>query len=608
MTTSQNIQTDALDFAEIKENIKEYLRGQSQFTDYDFDGSAMSIFLDVLAYNTHYNALYTNLAINEMFLDSASKYSSAVSLAKTLGYTAKSVTSATAKINFTVYTSNYVESLILPAGTVFRASVGDEEFNFLTKTDVQAQGITTDGLTGRYDFLNVQLIEGTKLTKRYTISSQGTQCVITSREADISSLNVRVQDHATSSNFVGYGPADNFLGLTGSSTVFFLKQREDLYYEVYFGNDVIGKKLSPGNVVHLDYIISAGEAANGANNFVFSSSSNFSFERATIQVLTPAFGGASAESIDSIRFNAPRAYASQNRAVTVEDYKNMVYTNFPTIESLTAWGGQDNDPPIYGKVFIAAKPYGANVLTFEQKEQIVNFLKNTKGIVSVTPVLRDPEFLRVEVLSSVYYDRNVARKTVGEIKTSIINALVNYGSSLGKFGSNFRFSKAVSVIDGVDDSITSNITTVRVRKTVTPNYNKSARYVVKLNNAISRNAEGGSFYSTRFYHANITDRCYLKDNGNGAINMYSEDSAGTATLIKEVGAINYTTGTIDVSDISIAGVFDTLFEFVAIPLSSDIFPAREYIVELPESLINIQMIIDTSDTSVGNSYSFSNTK
>lgn len=608
MTTSQNIQTDALDFAEIKENIKEYLRGQSQFTDYDFDGSAMSIFLDVLAYNTHYNSLYTNLAINEMFLDSASKYSSAVSLAKTLGYTAKSITSATAKINFTVYTSNFVETLIMPAGTVFRASVADEEFNFITKTDVQAQGVTTDGLTGRYDFIEVELVEGTKLTKRYTISSQGTQCVIPSREADISSLVVRVQDNATSSNFVGYGAASDFLSLEGSSTVYFIKQREDLYYEVYFGNNVIGKKLSAGNVVHLDYLISSGPAANGANNFVFSSSSNFSFQRATVQLLAAASGGADAESIDSIRFNAPRAYASQNRAVTIEDYKNMVYTNFPTIESLTAWGGQDNDPPIYGKVFIAAKPHGSNILTFDQKEQITNFLKNSKGIVSVTPVIRDPEFLRIEIISKVYYDRNIARKSVGEIKTSVINSLVSYGSSLGKFGSNFRFSKAVSVIDGVDDSITSNITSIRIRKTVTPNYNKSARYIVKLNNALMHNTDGGNFYTTRFFHSNVSDRCYLRDNGASVIQMFSEDSAGTATYIKDVGKIDYTNGTIDVTDISVTGLFDTLLEFVVNPLSNDVFPAREYIVELPESLINIQMIIDTSETSVGNSYSFSNAK
>lgn len=592
--TSKNIRTDALDFNEIKDNIKEFLRGQSEFTDYDFDGSALSILLDVLAYNTHYNSLYTNLAVNEMFLDSANKYSSVVSLAKTLGYNAKSITSATAKINLTITTSTFIPTLVIPAGTVFRANVGNEEFNFISKSDVSAQGYTPDTISGIYRFYDIEIVEGYRLTKKYTFSASGNQFVIPNRLADISSVTVKVQENISSNNYTGFGTPENFLTVEPSSNVFFVKQREDLYYEIYFGNNTIGKALSPGNVVHISYLVSSGESANGANNFVYSSGLDFSFVSAVVELVSASSGGAPEEDIDSVRFNAPRAFASQNRAVTADDYKNILYTNYPSIETIATWGGQDNSPPVYGKVYISAKPYGANNFTVTEKENITNFLKNSKGVVSVTPVFVDPKFLRIELTSTVNYNKNTARRTAGEIQSLVKSSIDQYSSSLGKFGSTFRFSKVISLIDSSDDAITSNATSVRIRHTVSPIYNKNARYYVSLDNAIYKNPLGGAFYSTRFYTSSIDDRCYLKDDGAGKIFLYSEATTGEATKIKSVGKIGYSTGRIDVQELNITGLYDTLFEFVVIPEKNDIFPTREFIIQLPAELINISMQVDNN--------------
>lgn len=595
--TSRNIKTDALDFDEIKENLKEYLRGQSEFTDYDFDGSAMSILLDVLAYNTHYNSLYTNLAANEMFLDSARKYSSVVSLAKSLGYTARSVTSAKAKINVTISavdtTFNTTDYMVLPKGTAFTSTVGDQEFTFLTTTDTSAQSVNYDGTNNVFRFFDVELIEGSEYTKMYTVKDGG-EYVIPNLNADVSTVTVKVQDSSSSGVYVNYGLAQNILTVTGNSNVFFVKQREDLFYQIYFGNNTVGKSLSNGNIVHITYMISAGEAANKANRFTYSSGiENLTYTSIVTETISVSNGGSDIEPIDSIRFNAPRAFAAQNRAVTADDYKNILYTNYPNIGTITCWGGQDNDPPVYGKVFIAAKPSGGDVFTDDQKLEMTNFLKRSKGVISITPVFIDPVFLRVEIFSTVYYNANIARRTPGEMQGSIKDSIANYTSTLGQFGSTFRHSKVSALIDDSDDSIISNITKIRIRRSVTPIYNKSARYNISFGNPVYQNPAGGAFYSTRVYIGNYTNRCYLRDDGKGSVYLYEEDITGKAVNRGKYGTINYQKGTVSIPAMFVRGSYDPLFEFVFQPMSNDVVPLREYIIESPESLLNITMLPDS---------------
>jgi hypothetical protein len=609
--SNNNIRTDALDFDEIKDNIKEFLRGQSQFSDYDFDGSAMSILLDVLAYNTHYNSLYTNMAVNEMFLDSATKYSSVVSLAKTLGYTARSVTSARAKVNVIIETEDSNESLILPRGTIFRGSVGTEEFDFIVDTDYQAQNISGTITYGKYRFNDVVLIEGTLMNKRYT-NKEGVEFVVPSKQADMSTLTVKVQDHASSSNYVGFGKVESILNVDSTSNVFFVKQREDLYYEVYFGNGVIGKNISTGNVVHLNYVLSAGNSANYADAFAYSSGIGFDYTSVTVETVDTASGGSDVEDVESIRFNAPRAFSTQNRAVTIEDYKNILYSNYSYIDAITAWGGQENDPPIYGKVFISISPNAGFALTESQKEDIVNFLKNTKGVVSITPEIVDPKYIKVELTSNVYYNKNTTRRTPGEIQSIVKSSIESYAETLGKFGFAFRHSKINSLVTAADDAITSNITTIRLRVDVAPQYNKKFKYEVKLGNPIYQNPVGGSFYSTRFYinGSTITDRCYLKDDGKGSVLLYSENANGVAKYLMKVGTINYKRGIVLVTETNIKGLYDETLEFVFAPQSFDIIPVRQYIISMPSDLIKINMIVDSVETvgSTNTSYNFSSSR
>jgi hypothetical protein len=609
--SNNNIRTDALDFDEIKDNIKEFLRGQSQFSDYDFDGSAMSILLDVLAYNTHYNSLYTNMAVNEMFLDSATKYSSVVSLAKTLGYTARSVTSARAKVNVIVETEDSNDSLILPRGTIFRGSVGTEEFDFIVDSDYQAQNISGTINYGKYRFNDVVLIEGTLMNKRYT-NKEGVEFVVPSKQADMSTLSVKVQDHASSSNYVGFGKADSILTVDSTSNVFFVKQREDLYYEIYFGNGVIGKSINNGNVVHLNYILSAGNGANYADAFAYSSGIGFDYASITVETVETSSGGSDIEDVESIRFNAPRAFSTQNRAVTIEDYKNILYANYPYIDAITAWGGQENDPPIYGKVFISIAPSAGFTLTEAQKEDIVNFLKNTKGVVSITPEIVDPKYIKVELTSNVYYNKNTTRRTPGEIQSIVKSSIESYAETLGKFGFAFRHSKINSLVTAADDAITSNITTIRLRVDVAPQYNKKFKYEVKLGNPVYQNPVGGSFYSTRFYinSSTVTDRCYLKDDGRGSVLLYSENANGVAKYLMRVGTINYKKGIVAITETNIKGLYDEMLEFVFAPQSFDIIPVRQYIITMPSDLIKINMIIDSVETvgSTNTSYNFSSSR
>lgn len=608
--SNNNIKTDALDFDGIKENIKEFLRGQNQFSDYDFDGSAMSILLDVLAYNTHYNSIYTNMAVNEMFLDSAVKYSSVVSLAKMLGYTPRSVTGARAKVDVTVETTTSNNVVILQRGTVFRGTIGKKDFDFVVDTDYQAENISGTITSGKYIFRDVVLIEGTILSKRYE-NKDGAEFIVPNKNADMSTLSVKVQDNFSSSNYEAYGRADSIINVDDTSNVFFVRQREDLYYEIYFGNGVIGKNINNGNVVHLTYVVSSGEEANYANSFAYSRGIGFDADVSSIVTETKqrAGGASDIETVDSIKFNAPRFFSTQNRAVTIEDYKNILYSNFPYIDSITAWGGQENDPPIYGKVFISAAPYAGLKLIEEQKEEIVNFLKNTKGIVSITPEIIDPKYIKIELTANVYYNKNVTRRSVGEISTIVKNEIIEYAEGLGKFGLPFRHSRISSMIEHADDSITSNITTLKLRVDVPPQYNKNYKYEIRIGNPIKQDLSGGSFYSTRFYinSTTVTDRCFLTDDGIGNIKLYSEDNNGTSFYIRNVGTIDYNAGKITVKEVSIKGLYDEYLEFVVVPLSNDVIPVREFILTLPNNLININMIIDTIATigSTNTKYNFS---
>jgi hypothetical protein len=590
MSTKQ-IVVDELDFDLVKGNIKEFLKQQDVFTDYDFEGSALSVLIDLLAYNTLYGSFYNHLAINEMFLDSSSKYASAVSLAKSIGYTPRSTTSARARLDITI--SGVPENpttLTLPVGTLFRATVNDREFNFVTLTDY-----TAINNFGNFLFENVEVVEGTRLTKKYT-AANNLKYIIPNKQVDMSTLNVVVQDHISSSNFVKKTKVVDILNVKATDDVFFVKQREDMLYEVYFGNNVLGKSLTIGNVVNLEYMVSSGSIANGARRFVYSSGFRSDvFYNISVQQI--AIGGAEQETLEEIKFNAPRMYVSQNRSVTDEDFSVLIREQFPAVETLSVWGGQDNVPPVYGKVFIAAKPYDRELLLEDEKEQIVSYL-NTKKVATITPVILDPEFLRIQMEVNVYYDKNISRKTPGELGSLVRQTVLRYADTLSSFGTSFRFSRLSTMIDNTDPSIISNITSIRLRKVVEPLYNITTKYTIRFENPIYRDRDTGeTVWSTRFYIGAEQDRCYFKDDGDGNIDLYLENINGEARFYKTIGTVNYSTGTVEIVDVLIRGLYDQEIEVMCTPLSNDVVPIRQYLLSIPPELISVNVIADVESSS-----------
>lgn len=586
------ITTDELDFDLVKANIKDFLRSQSVFSDYDYEGSAMSVLIDLLAYNTVYNGVYNHLTINEMFLDSASKYSSAVSLAKTIGYTPKSSKSARAVINLTI--TGVPENptvLTLPAGTIFRATVGDREFDFQTITDH-----TASNNLGSFVYENITIAEGVSLSKRYTVADN-IKFVIPNRDVDLSTLDVFVQENTSSSNYQKFTKVEDILNVRSTDNVFFLKQREDTLYEVYFGNGVIGKALSSGNVVVLRYMLSSGSAANGARSFVYSSGfrSDVFYTVTTQQI---ALSGDEAETLESIKFNAPRMYVAQNRAVTADDYLVLLRERFTNIESMSIWGGQDNVPPVYGKVFITAKPTDRETFLEDEKQEMISYLTNGRNVATLTPVFLDPEFLRLQITANVYYNKNLSRKTPGEIATLVRNTILNYGDTLDRFGNSFRFSQLSTNIDNSDVSIISNITSLKIRKVIQPIYNTTTKYTIRLENPIYQDKDTGeTIWSTRFYIGAESDRCFFKDDGNGNIDLYLENTLGEARFYKTIGTVNYSTGVIEIVDILIRGLYDQEIEVMCTPLSNDVIPIRQYLISIPPELIEVNVIADTESAS-----------
>lgn len=582
----KQIKTDELDYEGILQNLKTFLQGQSQFDAYDFNGSAMSVLLGILAYNSHLNLLYTNMAINESFIDSASKRASVVSLAKGMGYTAKSARSAraTLSVDITLPITETPSYLTLPRGTVFNTVVGDSTYTFSTLTDY-----TASRLAGIYTFPSIEVAEGTLTYKSFTVAT-GTLFVIPNLAVDTSTLNVAVATTSSSSTIDKFYPVEDVLRVMATDNVYFMKQRDDMYYEVFFGNDAIGKALNNGNYVKMDYLISSGATANGANAFTYQSGFRPDVGIA-VTTIRAAYNGSAEEDIESIRFNAPRMWISQNRALTAADYENILLAKYPNIESIHAWGGQDNVPKVYGKVFITAKPYSGETFSSAEKQNMIDSLLSKRGVVSITPEFVDATFMNIEVGVNLYYNALISRKTAGELETIARNIVIDYGTSLNKFDSVFRYSKLSGLLDKSDLAVTSSVMTIRVRVPATPAYDLTHSYSKSLSNPIASNPAGGNLYTTRFYIPEFSDRCYIKDDGSGTLNLITEDSQGFPTVQYPVGTIDYA-GSWTVPALHITSLHDSTFEFVFVPASNDVVSNQSVITTIQTSLISVTAISD----------------
>ena len=611
---SKRIQVSELDFDQIKTNLKNFLRGQNQFSDYDFEGSGLSVLLDVLAYNTHYNALYTNLAVNEMFLDSASKRASVVSIAKSLGYTPISGTSARATVNMEITNpSSTPYSLTLPQYSPFSTVIDRKSYTFYNISEVTI--IPPDNV---YTFQNLVLVEGTPLNFKYTVT-EGQQYIIPNTNADMSTLKVRVQESSSSDTFTTFIPATSLVELASDSNVYFSKEIDNGLYEIIFGDGIISTSLNNGNIVHLDYFITKGSVANGARQFTYNGPTLIGGSP-VITTTGIASGGNEPETIDSIKYNAPRLYAAQNRAVTPDDYKALIYGSFPYIKSVSVWGGEDNNPPIYGRTFICPKPANANKLTNQQKSDITSTLLASRSVVSILPVIVDPEYINIALDVTVYYNDRKTTKTASQIASLVVDTIFAYDdSTLQKFDGIFRYSQLSRLIDLADSSIVSNITTVLMRRKVSPRYNVSAEYTLNMINPIfSAGVAEQAVASTGFYIKGSDQIHYLQDDGLGNVQLYyiiASNAAITGTtkfvVNSKIGTVDYANGILNIKNLTITALADIDWEITFKPQSNDVVSAYTQIAEIARDHLNVTAIADKTsngDLRGGKNYTFTSSR
>jgi len=478
---SNKLNVSDLDFDDIKTNLKTFLQNQPEFSDYNFEGSGFSILLDLLAYNTHYLGFNANMLANEMYLDSADVRKNIVSLAKMLGYTPTSAKAPVADISIRVNNvTSGTSSLTMDKGTVFTSTVEGTSYQFITNADITIT--PTDGV---YNFSNVSLYEGTLVTYRYTVDSSDPdqRFIIPSELADTTTLKVQVQNSSGDATTSTYTKVTGLTSIDSTSKVYFLQESDEEKFEVYFGDGVLGASLSDGNIVILEYVVTNKEAANGASTFTLSGNID-GFTDVTITTNSAAQGGAEPQTKESIRYNAPLQYSSQDRAVTTGDYETLIQSLYPNAQSVSAWGGEDDETPVYGVVKIAIKAASGSTLTETTKASLVTQLQKY-NVASVRPVIVDPEITKILITSTVKFDERATTKTADTLKSNVITTLDNYNlTTLQRFDSVFRHSKLIKQIDDTDTSILSNVTTIKIRKTFTPTLNSSTRYDIYFRNGI----------------------------------------------------------------------------------------------------------------------------
>ncbi len=603
--SQHKLEVSDLDFDLIKENLKTFLRGQTEFQDYDFEGSSLSILLDVLSYNTHYLSYIANMSTNEMYLDSADIRKNIVSLAKMLGYTPTSPRAPRAVIDVVVNNATG-SSVTMQKGTVFTTTVDSIDYQYVTNEDMT---ITPEN--GIYKFENVPLYEGTLVTFKYTndVNDSDQKFVIPSDRADTSTLKVTVQNSNTDTTQSVYSLAGGYNSVASDSKVYFIQEGSSNKYEVYFGDGVTGKKLSDGNIVILEYIVTNTLNSNGASKFALSGNIG-GFNNVTITTESNSSGGAVAETNESIKFNAPLQYAAQDRAVTSTDYETLVKSIYPNAMSVSAWGGEDDETPQYGVVNISIKAKSGTVLSDTTKADIVTQLK-PYNVASIRPVIKDPETTSVILTSNVKYDAKATAKTADTIKADVIETLTTYNSStLQKFDSVFRYSKVTGLIDSTDDSILSNITTVKIRKDFQPIISTSSKYNIYFRNALYNphsghlSSAGGILSSSGFKIDGNINECFFDDDGAGNVRLYYLSGGVKTYLNSTQGTIDYKTGAITLNSMNIVsisnidGVASTVIQLTVVPSSNDVVPVRDQIVEM--DIANSRITV-TADSFVGGS-------
>ena len=587
-------QVNNLDFADIKTAIKEYMRAESDFTDYDFEGSVISQLIDVLAYNTYYTAFNANMVVNELFLDSSTLRDNVVALAKQIGYAPKSITAPKAAINLQLlFTGTAPSAIILKAGTGFITNYDNTLYEFVVAEDYRKEVVN-----GTATFTDLPVYEGSLILDKTTVdtSLKNQRFIINNRGADVSTLKIKVFEANNSTVSNTYEKADNILSVGSTDRVFFLSEVEDEKYEIFFGDGVLGEKLSNNNVVEISYVTTSGASTNGAKTFTFNGTITdgdgnpvtVPFSVNTLTTSSVASGGAEIESVSDIKFNAPKYFGSQNRAVTSNDYSAIVRKIYPAISDIIVFGGEEQEPPAYGKVFLSIKPTEAASLSSFTKNQLTTELKKYT-VASIRPEFIDPSILYVELDSGIYFDGTKTKLLTTDIASKVSKGVQDYLKTSGteKFNGKFRYSKFVSVIDGADRAISSNDTSITMRKDFIGQINSSSYYEICYKNAFLKDCDSPVVSSTGmtvFEHPNYT--VYLEDR-NGKLVLYRLDSiTGDKILLNDsVGDVDYDKGEIKIYDFTILkGSFsDNRIELRVKPANKDIEVKREMYLDVDVS-------------------------
>lgn len=598
---ANNLNVTELDFDQIKNNLKNYLKTQSDFNDYDFDGSGLSVLLDVLAYNTHYNAMVAHFALNEAFLDSAQIRGNVVTRAKLLGYTPRSVLAPRASVSIFVDVSEEVgtipDTLSISRGSKLTSNVDGQEYTFTVLESVSAPYSEAD--TG-FTFSSVSIAQGIYKTVQYRVDNdiENQKFQLLDKNADTSTLRVRVQQNQNSNVYDIYTRFETIQNVKSDSQVYHLQENSGGYYETYFGDGVIGKKPSNNNIINIDYVVTDGIESNGAN--IFSMVNNIGgFGSIVVTTLSKAQGGSVQETSESIRYNAPLTFIAQNRAVTSEDYRAIIQRDFANIESISTWGGEDNDPPDYGRVYLSIKPLVGTSLTTAEKEEITNTILKGKNVVSITPSIVDPDFTYLELDVFFKYNPNLTDRTKIEIESLIRDTISDYNfNNLNKFDGVFRHSELLRAIDTSDSSITSSTVRPYMFKTIAAGTTVAVNnFDLKFTGALLANDSTTeySLSSTAFKIAGSTEDHYFGDipipgSSNRKVVIYKIVEGVNIIVINDAGVVDISNGTVTLN--SFACATNTNIRVIVTPDSLDIAPKRNQLIAIDSTALNVTATAD----------------
>jgi len=592
-----------LDFDQIKTSIRDYLRANTNFTDYDFEGSNLSIIIDALAYNTYTTAYNTNMAANECFLDSATLRENVVALARNIGYVPRSRRSARARISFTVDGLVETSTLTINSGIICNGAGDNTNYIFCIPED-----ITVPVVNGVAEFNNIEIYEGVYVSQNFTVDTSlfNQRYILDNSFIDTSTIQIKVKSSSTATSSVTYQQIDNIVGVTSTSNSYLLQEIEDERYELIFGDNVIGRKLSNNNYITASYIVTDGKEGNGASEFSFvgniTNQDGAAIDAGLISLVSTdekSRDGDEIESISSIKYFAPRIYSSQYRAVTASDYESVLGYIYPNVESVTAYGGEEMNPPRFGKVFISVKPRNGDFLSDQTKRELISRLKSY-AVAGIVPEFIDLKYLYVELTTSPYYNPSL-NDDPNNLKTGVSNALTQYSRSIdvNKFGGRFKYSKAVSLIDSIDSSITSNITLVTIRRNLKAVLGQFAQYEVCYGNMFHTQETAYNVVSTGFTIEGVTGTVYLADEvinrEKGRIFFFTYTEGSTPNIVKKnAGSVDYMTGEVLIDTVNILStvIANGVVEIQAIPHSNDIVGLRDLYVKFDMTNTTIDMIPD----------------